>query len=428
MNLLKRPLFFRSLCAACRCILVGAFVHAASAQDALKLLPPSAENAASKPQGLPQDQPYALRWGDLSVLATADFESEWNDNIGLSDSQREQDFILRPKVNVQSVLPLTDVNSFNLSFGLGYEAYTEHSADSRLLITPGSVLSFDFLADDFKINIHDRFSYENDPSLYGNISGIVRIGGLFNTAGLSVSRDLGDFSVTLGFDHLNFISSTAQFKPLNNSSDIGTARLAYRPRPGILVGVESGGGDTVYDERLLSGYDTYSVGAFAEWQAASRLNLTGRAGYLDYQYDTPALTQGRSSLSGYYASLSADAALNEHFSLALQGGHSVNVSVDSGVIEQWYVALSGLCKVVQRGLLTASIRYENAVEPFETPLQDIVIYSPSYERVDARLAFAYPLTKRLEARLAYVFLRKNAAYGIANYTQNDVLLALTYRL
>ena len=68
------------------------------------------------------------------------------------------------------------------------------------------------------------------------------------------------------------------------------------------------------------------------------------------------------------------------------------------------------------------------MEPFETPLQDIVIYSPSYERVDARLAFAYPLTKRLEARLAYVFLRKNAAYGIANYTQNDVLLALTYRL
>src|SRR5208282_1673931 len=114
--------------------------------------------------------------------------------------------------------------------------------------------------------------------------GIVRIGGLFNTAGASVARDVGNVTLTLGFDHLNFVSSTSEFDVLNDASDMGTARAMYRVRPGLDAGIESGGGSTSYEKGVLSDYSTYSVGAFADWKLGSHVQLTGRAGYLDYQY------------------------------------------------------------------------------------------------------------------------------------------------
>src|SRR5271169_33709 len=132
------PITSRLFCAACQCIVLGGFARSAGAQDTIKLLPTSLAGGSSMPQAQAQDQPYTVRWGDLRLLATGSFEAEWNDNIALTDSQREQDFILRPKVNLQGVLPLTDVNSFNLTLGIGYEFYTEHPADSRFLVTPGS--------------------------------------------------------------------------------------------------------------------------------------------------------------------------------------------------------------------------------------------------------------------------------------------------
>jgi hypothetical protein len=410
---------------------MGGFIHSAFAQDVIKLLAPNFQSAGTTPQGSLQNQPYMIRWGDLSLLATTTVEAEWNDNITLSESQREEDYIIRPKVNVQGALPLTDVNGFNLTLGLGYEAYTQHPNDSRLLVTPGSALSFDLLLDEFRINIHDRVTYENDPSLYGNISGIVRIGGLFNTAGASVVRDAGNFTATLGFDRLDFVSSTAEFNSLNNSSDFGTARLAYRPQAAVAVGVESGGGCTLYNEDLLSGYDTYSVGVFAQWQLTSRLQLIGRAGFLDYNYDTPTLTEGHSSIPGYYVFLSAAGNLNPHLSYSLQGGHSVTVSVDGGVIQQWYVALNSACEIIQHGVLNASIRYENALQPFENSFQEVneaATFAPTYERVVAQLAFSYPLAKRLNASLSYSLQLKDSPSGIGNYTQNDVIVGLTYRL
>ncbi len=400
----------------------------AHGQDSLKLLPVDLQGAAAKPLELPENQPYTLHWGDARFLAATSLDAEYNDNIGLASTNIEHDFILRPKVTLDGFIPLTDVNSFSFTLGVGYEAYTEHTEDSRILITPGSALSFDFLLKDFRINIHDRVSYENDPSLYGNVSGVVRIGGLNNTAGISVSRDLGAFTGTLGYDHLNFVSSSSEFANLNNGQDIGSGRFVYHPREGVVVGVEAAGGATEYEKDELSGYENYNAGVVGQWQLTSNLRLTGRGGYVDYLYDSPALTQGNSSEQSFYAVLSASGALNEHFKYNLEGGHQSYVSVDSGFVKEWYVALSGALEVIEHGILTATVEYENAKQPFENAAQTAEIFSSKYERVASRLTFAYPLMRRLDASLTYGFYWKDAVNGVGKYTQNDVLLGLVYRL
>jgi hypothetical protein len=397
----------------------------ATAQDALKLLP-ALEPGTTLLQVQAENLPYNLRWGDLRFQASATFQTEWNDNIALTDTAREEDLILVPELRLKALWPITEANLLNLTLGIGYEAYIRHPADSFLVITPGSALSFDVKAGEFRLNFHDRFTYENDPSLYGNISGLARIGGLFNTAGFDVARDFQAVTVTLGYDHQDFISSLSEFNELNNSQDTGTVRVAYRIQPGAVAGIEAGGGATSYEKSALSSYNSYDVGAFVDWQVTARLKAVGKAGYVEYFYDTPMLT-GRPSIPDYYLSVAAKGALSKMLSYNIEGGRENTVSVDGSLLQQWYVSVGGAYEVLRQGQLTVGIRYENAHQPFEDAAET-AYFASSYERVLLQTAFTYPITRKLAASLAYKLIIKNSPTTIAQYTLNDIVLGLTFDL
>ena len=80
-------------------------------------------------------------------------------------TEQQSDFIIRPQVNVNALWPITQLNTFKLDLGIGYAFYMDHSEynTNGLLLTPGSQLAFDIFVGDFRINIHDRFSLEQDP-------------------------------------------------------------------------------------------------------------------------------------------------------------------------------------------------------------------------------------------------------------------------
>ena len=61
--------------------------------------------------------------------------------------------------------PITQLNTLKLDLGVGYAFYLDHSEynTNGLLLSPGSQLAFDIFVGDFRINIHDRFSLEQDP-------------------------------------------------------------------------------------------------------------------------------------------------------------------------------------------------------------------------------------------------------------------------
>ena len=73
---------------------------------------------------------------------------------------------MRPQVNINALWPITQLNTLKLDIGLGYAFYLDHSDynTNGVLLSPGSQLSFDIFVGDFRINFHDRFSLEQDPS------------------------------------------------------------------------------------------------------------------------------------------------------------------------------------------------------------------------------------------------------------------------
>ena len=80
-------------------------------------------------------------------------------------TEKQSDFIIRPQLNINALWPITQLNTFKIDLGIGYAFYMDHSEynTNGLLLSPGSQVAFDIFVGDFRINIHDRFSLEQDP-------------------------------------------------------------------------------------------------------------------------------------------------------------------------------------------------------------------------------------------------------------------------
>ena len=129
-------------------------------------------------------------------------------------------------------------------------------------MNPGSQLAFDIFVGDFRINIHDRFSLEQDPVDEMTLSNVADYGRFENTAGVSVLWDLNAAVATLGYDHYNFISTTSDFDYLDRNAEIVNGSIAFTPNATMSVGLEGAFVDTYYDQNVLNDSIAYSAGAF----------------------------------------------------------------------------------------------------------------------------------------------------------------------
>lgn len=277
-------------------LLAGA---AAPAQDALRLSL-SGQSAADQRRLDLENLPYTVRWGDLKLLTSASIASEWNDNVNLVSSHPQQDFILRPLTKADGYWPVTELNLLTFSMGVGYEKFLQHGQYDQALITPGSALGWDVFIKDWRLNFHDQFSYEQDPTTWGAISGTARAGGFYNTAGTLATWDLHDIVLSFGYDHFNFVSASSTYDYLSRASDFALVRAGFKVHPAATVGVELTGGPTAYEQKVLSANTSYSFGTFADWQVTDQIKVQPRAGYYLYSFSDPGLVGGGTEQTGYY--------------------------------------------------------------------------------------------------------------------------------
>ena len=399
------------------CFLLSAF--SLFAQDSLLLSQNGQRDADARKLEL-ENLPYMLRWGDLKLVTGASMAGEWNDNINLSHAAPEADFLLRPQADCDLYWPVTEINILKVSFGVGYDKYLRYSENDHIIVSPGSQLSWDVMIKDFKINLHDQFSYYEDPTVNGSVSGQARFGGFENTAGVLGTWDLNDVVLSLGYDHFNFIASTTRYDYTTRASDFFTARVAARVHPGTMVGVETSAGPTAYDQAVLQNNTTYSLGAFAEWQVTDFIATQLHGGYYGYDFDAlghlPASTQ-----TGYYLSLNYNQRLRKNISCNFEAGRQTSLGIYSSLTEQWY----GQCGVDWRPLrhlsTYAGFRYETTTQ------SQYLQYGDNYDRMFVNLRLSTPLNKKWTASVEYRYWIKNSnLLTYQDYEQNRVTLQLAY--
>jgi hypothetical protein len=403
-------------------------VPIAQAQDAIR---PSlaGENASEARRQDVEHIPYNLLVGPVRFRLSATMGVEYNDNINLSETNEQHDVILRPQMNFDAIWPLTQLNTLKMDFGLGYSWYLDHSNANTngVLISPGSQLSFDIFIGDFRINIHDRPSLQQDPIAEAALSNVVDYGRFENTAGVSVLWDLNKALLTVGYDHYVYVSTTSDFDYLNRNAEEISESLSIAVASNTSVGLEGNTVFTYYDQHLLNDSDTYSIGAFVESQLSTNLKVRGAAGYqwinsdrgfvVDPTTGTPFADSG--DMSSYYANILISHRINATLRQTLSAGHESQLGINSNFIALNYVRHTLNWNIIRNTLLSTEFFYEDANDSGG-------FINEHMHRFGGALTVGYQLTPHVTLGGRYQYTQKDSDVVLRDYTQNRISIDGTY--
>jgi hypothetical protein len=424
----------------------------ARAQDAIR--PSLAGEAAAEARRQAIDKiPYNLQLGPIKFRFSATMGVEYNDNVNLAEdgsaliltstgpfllkTSPQSDFILRPQVNVNALWPVTQLNTLKLDLGVGYAIYLDHSNynTNGVLIQPGSQLAFDIFVSDFRINIHDRFSLEQDPVAEVALSNVADYGRFQNYAGISVLWDLNQAVVTLGYDHYLYLSTNSVFDYLDRNADIVSGTIGFTPSSTVTVGVEGSFVTTYFDQNILNDSDTYSAGAFVETQLAPHVKLRVAAGYQVINFDNTGLVNDSHDLHDYYANALLSHRVNSVLTQSISVGHETQLGVNSNYVKLNYVRHTATWNILFHTLLSTELFYEDADDSGGSgllflPVPGVPNINPfvaeHIHRYGGAITLGYQLTPHVTLGLRYQYTQKDSDQPLRDYRQNRVGLDGTY--
>jgi hypothetical protein len=374
--------------------------------------------ARQAPVVWPEDQ---LRAGPVRFDVGAVISAEWNDNVNIAEINRQQDYILRPQVNVRALWPITDRTRLSLGAGIGYTIYLEGNRDDRLLLSPDSELAFDMAIRDVQITIYNRVDYSDDLVSEGGVSDARNYARISNTAGVRATWSLHDWRLQAGYSHFNFWSLTDAFQELDRSSEQVFARVAYALAAATQVGIEASGSITDYREPVRSDFHSLSVGPFVEWSVMEDLRVRLRGGYVRYEFEDRPTGPSLGTLDSHYAGLTLEHRLTPFLSHRLGVSRDVQVGINSDYVERFRTDYSIRWALFDPASVSAGVFYEHSSEPHQRN-------DERYDQVGFSTGFRYQLISRLSTSVSYRFTWRDSNLAGRDYRQNSVAWSLAYRL
>jgi len=388
---------------------------------------------------LPTD--YNLKVGPVLLNFTSSLETDYNDNIGLTNSGTKSDFLITPEVGIEAQWPITESNTLSLSTSLGYTKYLIHPEfdTSNVLVAPDSNLSFNIYTGDFRINLHDDFSYQQDPVNEAALSHIVNFDRFQNTAGIGVLWDLNKLVLTLNYDHINFVSTGLQTDSGANLSDPGalnfnadqvSASAEVHVSSTLIGGIEAAASEREYDD-YSGNFTQLSVGPYIKFQLDENIKAQLSGGY-EY-VDSPAISFAPLSASGivgggsgsggnssYYVDLTLDHQVNKFILQRLSLGHDLELGLLAEEADVSYVNYTASWHVNTHLNLALTLGYQDVSE------QGGLVGISSFDLFSAALQASFPVTRSITGSLVYQYTDKMADESFQSYNQNRVGLLLTY--
>jgi len=390
------------------------------AQDAVR--PSLAGEAAAEARRQSIEQiPYNLLLGPVRFRFSITTGVEYNDNINLAERNKQDDIIFRPQFNINAIWPVTQLNTLRLDLGMGYSFYVNHPENDTngVLISPGSQLAFDIFVQDFRINIHDRFSLQQDPTDEIQLSNVVDYGRFENTFGVSVLWDLNKAVLTFGYDHYTYISTTDTFSYLDRNAEILSFSAYFALTSSTGAGLETSAVYSYYNESVLNDAISYSVGPFVETQLTNYLKLRASVGYQMIDSDNNGLVSDPNNGSDYYAYLLLSHRVNSALTHSISAGHESQLGVNSNFVVVTYVRHTATWNIINNVLLATELFYEDGDDSGG-------ITSEHIQRYGGAATLGYQLTPHVTLGLRYQYTQKQSDQPGRDYKQNRVAFDATY--
>jgi hypothetical protein len=396
-------------------------VPAVRAQDAIRPSLAGEASAEARRQSIEQI-PYNLLAGPIRFRFSVTTGIEYNDNINLSETDRQSDVIIRPQFNIDAIWPVTQLNTLRLDLGLGYSFYLNHPGANTngVLISPGSQLAFDIFVQDFRINIHDRFLLQQDPTTQIQLSDVADYGRFENTAGVSVLWDLNKAVLTFGYDHFTFVSTTSDFSYLDRNAEEFAFSAYFALTSTTGAGLETNFVYNYYSQQVLNNSVNYSVGPFVETQLTNYLKLRASAGYQAMNFDSGGSIDDTSNGSSPYGYILLAHRINAAISQTIAAGHELQLGINSNFITVNYVRHTATWNIINNVLLATEVFYENGDDSGDG------VDSENIQRYGGAATVGYQLTPHVTLGLRYQYTQKQSDLPGRDYKQNRVSLDGTY--
>jgi Putative beta-barrel porin 2 len=393
------------------------------AQESVRLSLAGAEAAAARRQAAGTLGYYNVKIGPTAWTFTGGLTLEGNDNIRLEHNGRA-DVIFRPELRTQMLWPISEKNSLNLSIGGGYSAYLVHPEFDRWFLSPGSELSLDVYAGDFWINLHDRFSVQEDTYADPTVVGSGNYARLQNTLGLNTTWDLNKLVVRAGYDHVNYVALQGNGGGApDGQSEVLSSSAGFRILPELLAGIEAGGSFIQYSSSGNSGIffrraTQWNTGVFAEVQVSEHLSFHGSVGYTMFSPESSG-TNTSKDFSGVYTQIGLTHRLNEFVTYSLTGGRNISYGFYGGTIDLSSANLGLEWHILQKTSLSTSFLYEHGSQ--------FIIGNETFDRFGPGVQLSRPFTQKSTLSLSYQFYWRESDIPGRNYTANIAALTFAYR-
>ena len=191
---------------------------------------------------------YNFALGSFRFSIAAGVGIEFNDNVNLSQIDRESDIIIRPVLNIDSEWRLSDLNTLHFNIGLSYAKYLDHpDLDTHgVLISPNSELELTFYTGAIKWSVRDRVGYQEDTYDVPDISNQAVYRRWENQAGLAGDWAINQTLSVAGVElrHYNLwamqsADSDPSFDLQSRSIDTIFIKPSVQINPAVKVGVNA---------------------------------------------------------------------------------------------------------------------------------------------------------------------------------------------
>jgi hypothetical protein len=368
-----------------------------------------------------QDEHYNLAAGPLRFNVAVGVGMEYNDNINLSDHDRESDFIFRPSLNVDTVWQLSEMNTLRFSMGLSYAKYFDHSQyDTRgVLFSPNSELAMTIMVGQVAITLRDRFSYQEDPYAIPTISNTTVFRRYENLVGAQADWDVNSLvHLTVGYDHYNLWVIGNEFSDASHSIDTAFVRPSVKIAPTVTVGLDASASYIQYSTDLFNNGTSVLVGPYVDWAITDSTRFYLEGGYQDFLDEGGGTIGNVGDENSYYIKTEFDNRLTDSFNQRLSFSKTIEAGYTSQYYQLWHVEYAADWKLTPSLVVDPVLFYEHY-----TASGGI---SETGDRFGTDLGLRYILTPSVTLGADYRFVLNNSNGPDSNYYQNLVMLSLFY--
>ena len=370
----------------------------------------------------PEGAKYNLKWGLLQGRITGEVQSEFNDNINLSEDKQLADWSIGPHLGIGFIYPISKDHLMQFSAGVGYRFYLNSPSINSFSVAPNSSWSHTLSLYDVTLEVHDQFSIQTDPTSQGDIyntggpTSLVNFKRISNTAGLFASyQPTLHWTLNAGYDYTIGRSLSDQFTEMDADTHTVFAGSFHAINQRLTTGLSSSYSINEYSRNLQNGGNSFSIGPVLSLKPTAHIYVQFSVGYSSFSFDQSGTLGDNSTFEGITFQGAINHQLNRKVSHSIRVSRNVAPGFRSNFSET-FAAQYGVAGPLSRNLtMNATLGYETFVSSMLRDTGDRYIFN---------MGTSYQLTKIWTAGVSYSLAWKQASVAGRDYLQNRITLGL----